>query len=374
MNRRYAFSTIAISVAFVFAGYLTVLPTCGDSVDLADAGLPPAGNSQVSGAASNAAKTRLEWTQTRLSDFETALNSSTLSSLADFLRKYYVLHELEDGTLAVDNAPFVDRILPLITSQLDSIPSTAANDSLPTQFHSALVIEAREKARRPSPSGLAIEYQGGRVELGPGTFGGNPAHMNMSFPLPRGRASYLDLHATLTFGQDGQCQDTKVEYSRGSIVVLDNGNIYLYDGRSWKALYPGGAVTESGHHGPTSHPASPTKPVDAAQRIGTSPGFEIQDVFLDPDHLSPSDPAGIGIYVQLPADSRLSMEVFNLAGTRVKKVEGVAARRGITLIQWDGLDNAGEAVGTGIYLCKLSAILTSQPEQRVTRIIKVIKR
>lgn len=57
----------------------------------------------------------------------------------------------------------------------------------------------------------------------------------------------------------------------------------------------------------------------------------------------------------LPADARIVLTVYNAAGQQVKTLVNALQSAGEKTIQWDGIDDRGEKVSSGIYLYKLKA-------------------
>jgi hypothetical protein len=55
----------------------------------------------------------------------------------------------------------------------------------------------------------------------------------------------------------------------------------------------------------------------------------------------------------LPADSRVFLKVYNAAGQEVRTLVNTTQSAGEKKIRWDGTNNRGEKVGSGIYLYKL---------------------
>ncbi len=64
---------------------------------------------------------------------------------------------------------------------------------------------------------------------------------------------------------------------------------------------------------------------------------------------------GTTIRYALPATSRVLVEVFNLRGQRVRILADAALQAGYHAARWDGKDAYGRDVGSGIYLCRLTA-------------------
>jgi serine protease AprX len=55
----------------------------------------------------------------------------------------------------------------------------------------------------------------------------------------------------------------------------------------------------------------------------------------------------------LAADADVRLEVFDLAGRRVRTLEAGRARAGDHRAAWDGRDDAGAALPAGVYLARL---------------------
>jgi flagellar hook assembly protein FlgD len=61
------------------------------------------------------------------------------------------------------------------------------------------------------------------------------------------------------------------------------------------------------------------------------------------------------IEYSLPKQSRVTIEVFNLLGERVRRLVDETKPAGVHQVSWDGTDQAGQAVSTGIYLYRFIA-------------------
>jgi len=55
----------------------------------------------------------------------------------------------------------------------------------------------------------------------------------------------------------------------------------------------------------------------------------------------------------MPADGKVDLTLFNLAGQTVAKLLSDSRRAGVYKIHWDGTDVSGRAVASGIYYCRL---------------------
>ena len=77
-------------------------------------------------------------------------------------------------------------------------------------------------------------------------------------------------------------------------------------------------------------------------------GFE-----LGSNYPNPFNPSTIIPY-QLPASMHVRLEVFNLLGQRIATLVDGERRAGAHTAEWDATDAAGQAVGAGVYLYRLS--------------------
>jgi len=76
--------------------------------------------------------------------------------------------------------------------------------------------------------------------------------------------------------------------------------------------------------------------------------------FLSQNYPNPFNPT-TSISFGLPAASEVRLEVFNLLGQRVRTLVKGDMEAGYKTVVWDGKDESGKAVSSGIYLYKLSA-------------------
>lgn len=74
---------------------------------------------------------------------------------------------------------------------------------------------------------------------------------------------------------------------------------------------------------------------------------------LQPNYPNPFNPLTT-IRFELPADTRVTLEVYNVAGTRVRTLYSSAPMaRGTWFVPWDGTDDAGAGVSSGAYFARL---------------------
>jgi len=81
--------------------------------------------------------------------------------------------------------------------------------------------------------------------------------------------------------------------------------------------------------------------------------FTPQALILDQNYPNPFNPQTAIVY-QLPKRTRVKLVIYNMAGQRVKILVDKNQTEGRYQIVWDGTDDSGEAVGSGLYLYRLS--------------------
>ena len=60
------------------------------------------------------------------------------------------------------------------------------------------------------------------------------------------------------------------------------------------------------------------------------------------------------IHYAVPSMSRVTVEIYDLVGHRVRLLTDTAHQPGYYLTRWDGKDGSGRFAGSGIYLCRMS--------------------
>lgn len=73
---------------------------------------------------------------------------------------------------------------------------------------------------------------------------------------------------------------------------------------------------------------------------------------LEPNYPNPFNPSTM-IRYYLPAQSRISLVIYNVLGHEVRKLVQGSQNAGIYRVQWDGRDNQGRAVASGVYMIRL---------------------
>ncbi|MGH7455157.1 MAG: FlgD immunoglobulin-like domain containing protein, partial [bacterium] len=62
------------------------------------------------------------------------------------------------------------------------------------------------------------------------------------------------------------------------------------------------------------------------------------------------------IRFQLPEASHVTVRIFNALGQEIRRLEDRQYEAGVHSVRWDGKDNAGNAVSSGVYLYQLQAV------------------
>ncbi len=160
-------------------------------------------------------------------------------------------------------------------------------------------------------------------------------------------------------------------------VIVGSGNTVLYtydssndstltEGRPMAWSHLGGSYQYIYFEIPLSFMQRPAA-VAAMQQAVTSMGI-ISDVddensaalptafTLSQNHPNPFNPRTvIEFYNPKSVSAKVTLEVFNILGQRVKQLFDGSAPPGMTRIEWDGRDAGGRGVATGIYFYRLKA-------------------
>ena len=78
------------------------------------------------------------------------------------------------------------------------------------------------------------------------------------------------------------------------------------------------------------------------------------DFALRQNFPNPFNPTTI-IQYALPKASQVRIEVYNVLGQRVRTLVDETQRPGYKTINWDGRDDAGNEVSSGVYFCRIQA-------------------
>jgi hypothetical protein len=75
---------------------------------------------------------------------------------------------------------------------------------------------------------------------------------------------------------------------------------------------------------------------------------------LSQNYPNPFNPT-TNIKYALPVDSRVTMDLYNVLGQRVRTLVNDNMQAGYHAAEWDGTDNAGQRLASGMYLLQMSA-------------------
>ena len=97
--------------------------------------------------------------------------------------------------------------------------------------------------------------------------------------------------------------------------------------------------------------AGPT-PVEEEVAAGTLP----RDFHLSPNYPNPFNAAtAFALYVPEGNGSAVSLKIYNILGQQVRTLLNGPLSGGSHLILWDGTDNAGRDLASGVYFSRLAA-------------------
>jgi len=60
-------------------------------------------------------------------------------------------------------------------------------------------------------------------------------------------------------------------------------------------------------------------------------------------------------YIEKLAQSDFTLDIYNFSGQKVREFNGVPNSSGNSIIKWDGKDNNGSSVPTGLYFCRFAS-------------------
>ena len=84
--------------------------------------------------------------------------------------------------------------------------------------------------------------------------------------------------------------------------------------------------------------------------VGTTPA----EYKLDQNYPNPFNPSTV-IRFSLPKETRVRLDVYDVTGQLVKSLLNEGVRAGNKEITWDGTNNKGAKVSTGVYIYRLAA-------------------
>ena len=87
---------------------------------------------------------------------------------------------------------------------------------------------------------------------------------------------------------------------------------------------------------------------------GETPSPHVNALELHPNRPNPFNPHTT-IHYDLNAASDVRLTIYSASGALVRVLHDGPMAQGSHAIMWDGHNDAGEAVGSGVYLCRLTS-------------------
>jgi len=142
-------------------------------------------------------------------------------------------------------------------------------------------------------------------------------------------------------------------YDSGSGIVFDGSASVYVSGDTWSADFP----TTAGAFDPTSNGqmnafvtklsliATPVLSETAMVKLPKA--FDLEQIYPNPFN------ACTQIRYQISADGYVSLKVYNTLGQDVRILVDAAQKVGVHAVTWDGHDDGGREVASGLYFCRL---------------------
>jgi hypothetical protein len=135
----------------------------------------------------------------------------------------------------------------------------------------------------------------------------------------------------------------------GGIFVFDQGYTMAVPpqpGDVWLVTAAGDKVPCDGN----VYGFGPNTPVDSDQiQADTPQKFELFQNYPNPFNVETE------IRYEIPQEEHVTVEVFNLLGQRVRTLVEEDQEAGWYVVLWDGRDDVGQGVASGLYFCRLQA-------------------
>ena len=153
-----------------------------------------------------------------------------------------------------------------------------------------------------------------------------------------------DVIESITVGTDPRGLSFSPAGDRLFVTTSSSGEIYVFDARSHEAL---GIFPAAGGPRGISVVEAPV-PVEAAtavEAIDTTPqAWGLSEVYPNP--FNPET----NLSLTLPVHADVAMEVYNIAGQRIRRIDLSGRSRGRHNLSWNGLDDLGHAASSGTYV------------------------
>jgi hypothetical protein len=142
--------------------------------------------------------------------------------------------------------------------------------------------------------------------------------------------------------------DPHLAYWHGSEYLPVGEHEYLAAYDDWNM---GVAIGELNWYGPTDFVVGSASVANVGVPLARDAAGESVRLILLGTHPSRS---GMQLGVSLPVSMRAQVTIFDVAGRRVKTIVDGDLPAGRTAAHWDGSDSNGKAVGSGVYLARLT--------------------
>jgi flagellar hook assembly protein FlgD len=94
---------------------------------------------------------------------------------------------------------------------------------------------------------------------------------------------------------------------------------------------------------------------EAAQSVGAVEVAAIPATFaLDQNYPNPFNPSTTVRY-QIPNDANVALDIYNLQGQKIRTLVSKEQKAGYYSVVWDGRNEAGQTVSSGLYLYRVQA-------------------
>ena len=87
---------------------------------------------------------------------------------------------------------------------------------------------------------------------------------------------------------------------------------------------------------------------------GTGGGVQPTEYALWQNYPNPFNPV-TNIRFALPVEGRVTIEIFNILGQRVRTLMDESRGAGQYVVEWNGRGSGGQQLGSGVYMLRLSA-------------------
>ena len=107
--------------------------------------------------------------------------------------------------------------------------------------------------------------------------------------------------------------------------------------------------------------------------VGWVPGAEVPTVFsLGRSHPNPSR-GKTALACGLPRQCQLTVAMYDLHGKLIRVLTDGVEQAGYHTIHWDGYDASHRKAGSGVYVCRMSAVETSDMRCDLQRLVLLIR-